>query len=187
MIPACGLISGLGDLEIQDADAGVDAEVLADTSPPDVVAEAASDAKADIAADGPTIVDASVPDVAKDTGPDVGSDASTGIQCGAAPKTCALSSPICCFDQNAKSFACSSSACVSPIIPIECDFDSCGVNEVCCRRGGGTVSSVKCESLAACPGTSNQATWMCNSLAPVCPGGKSCQQSSSLPGYYVCF
>lgn len=170
-------------------DAGADA--LAETSPADVVAEAAfdatADAKADAAADGPTIVDTSVPDVAKDTGPDVNADASTGIQCGAAPKTCATSSPICCFDQGAKAFACSSSACVNPIIPIECDFDSCPQGEVCCRRGGGTVSSVKCESTAACPGTSNQATWMCNSLAPVCPSGKNCQASGTLPGYDVCF
>lgn len=169
-------------------DAGVDA--VAETSPADVVAEAvAFDATSDTSPlpDASPVIDASVPDVAKDAGPDVNGDASTGIQCGVVSKTCTLSSPTCCFDDNTKVFSCTSSTC-GGTVPVECDFDSCPSGQICCKRGGASsVVSVKCETALACPGTSSQAVWVCNSLAPLCPGGKNCQPSGSLPGSYICF
>lgn len=190
-IPACGLISGLGDLDVVDMDAGLGVDAIAEASPADVVVvDGASDATTDATTDaspkpdGSVVIDASAPDVGKDTGPDTGVDASTGLQCGAVPNTCVQSAPICCFDTNKKTYACGASACSIPSFAVECDFDSCPVNQVCCRRT--QVPSVKCETMLACPGLSSQVVWICNPLAPVCPGGKTCQASNLLPGYFIC-
>lgn len=178
-LPACGLLSGLSDLDVGDVDAQApdgqsDRNALND-------APGSNETGADVRVDAPSDV---ASDVAADGGADGGADAPVDAP-GDGPKFRCGPNPPC--GQNATCCFTNSYQCVNNCggFAIECDYGTCGAGSVCCLELQKNTAS--CRPAQQCVISPPNVTQLCapDASSP-CPQNFSCMSSIVLSGYFVC-